>query len=310
MRVLSWNVNGALPNGWPDRARKQIEFLKRYDPQPDIILLQEVNAHQRELWWEIIRTELGYEGIADTLEWAHELGESSVQPHQDISHTNGNLTAVRDADAIQKKPLQLLEGAYEDADVKHLSTHYPEKILVTECAIDGHEIEVWNVRAVPGSMKGEEKIKILETVFDRLIQCEKHPRILGGDFNTPDDELPDGQAVVDVWDKAPEIRKRWMSAELNILKGLGNVGMVDTFRYCHGYDVPDVPDTNFKDSRKEVDVPDTSFKNSRFDHIFASEALQPTDCRYDHKAYETFDGENEYSDHAPIVATFNPKHSN
>ncbi len=252
-------------------------------------MLQEVNAHQRELWRELVRTELGYEGIADTLEWAHELGESSVQPHQDISHTNGNLTAVQDADAIQRKPLELLEGAYEDVDVKHLSTHYPEKILVTECSIGGREIEVWNVRAVPGSMKGEEKIKILETVFDRIMAAESRPRVLAGDFNSPDEELPDGQAIIHA-DKHPEIQKRWLNAELNILKGLGHAGLVDTFRYVHGY--------------TDLEVEQTSFKNSRFDHIFASQEFTPEVSRYDHDAFGTFDDKNAYSDHAPILTTF------
>ena len=296
MKVASWNVNGAFPeHGWPEKIEHQIEFLNSIDLLPDVLLLQEVNWNQRDLWRDRLREKLGYDAIADTLTWAGELRESSVQPHQDIGHTNGNLTAVRGGE-LNRRRLDLLEGEFADADVKHLSTHYPEKILVSDCVVDGHELEVWNVRAVPGSMKGEEKIKILETVFDRIIQSGEGLRILGGDFNTPDDELPDGQAVVDVWDKAPEIRKRWMNAELNVLKGLGHVGMVDAFRYCHGYG--------------ELDVPATSFQNSRFDHIFASEALQPTDCYYDHRAYESFDDKNEYSDHAPIVATFHPKQSN
>lgn len=291
MKVLSWNVNGAFPtNGWSDKIRHQIEFLKKYEQLPDILLLQEVNANQRELWRDLLRSELRYEGIEDTLDWANELRQSSVQPHHEIGHTNGNLTAVKDTDAIELKPLELLEGAYEDTDVKHLSTHYPEKILVTDYTIGDTEIEIWNVRAVPGSMKGEEKIKILETVFNRIVSADERPRVLAGDFNTPDEELPDGQAIVHVLDKHPEIRNRWLNAEINILKGLGHAGLVDTFRYLHGYG--------------DLDIPDTSFKNSRFDHIFASESLQPEDCWYDHDAYNLFDDNSAYSDHAPIIATF------
>lgn len=49
-----------------------------------------------------------------------------------ISVIRGNLTAVRDADAIERKPLELFDETYDDEEIKHLSTHYPEKILVTD----------------------------------------------------------------------------------------------------------------------------------------------------------------------------------
>lgn len=283
MRVLTWNVKGAFPYQSRDEIKAQIGYLAGLDELPDLILLNEVNQYRRDFTRELIREELGFTGIVDTLSWAHELRESDVQPHHDIGHTNGNLTAVRDPNDVEQTPLELFDEAYDDEDVKHLSTHYPEKILVTNCRIDGVEIEVWNVRAVPGGMKGEEKIKIFETVFHRIMNGPEKLRILAGDFNAPDEELADGQAVTHINDKDPRIRNRWRSAFLNILKGLGHVGMVDVFRYQWGYG--------------DIDTLDESFGNSRFDHIIASEELNPTKCVYDPESFE-------YSDHAALIADF------
>lgn len=61
--------------------------------------------------------------------------------------------------------------------------------------------------------------------------------------------------------------------------------MVDVFRYQWGYG--------------KIDTLDKSFGNSRFDHIIASEALNPTACRYDPDSFE-------YSDHAALIAAFDP----
>lgn len=283
MRVLTWNVKGAFPYQSKDEIKAQIDYLTGLDELPDLLLLNEVNQYRREFTRELIREELGYAGIVDTLSWAHELRNSDVQPHHDIGHTNGNLTAVRDPDAIEHAPLELFDVAYDDEDFKHLSTHYPEKILVTTCRFDGVEIEVWNVRAVPGGMKGEEKIKIFETVFHRIMNGPEKLRILAGDLNAPDVELADGQAVTYIDDKDPGIRDRWRTAFLNILKGLGHVGMVDVFRYHWGYG--------------DIDTLEESFGNSRFDHIIGSEELNPVDCIYDPDSFE-------HSDHAALIADF------
>lgn len=283
MRVLTWNVKGAFPYQSRDEIRAQIAYLDGLDKKPDLLILNEVNQYRREFIRELITEELEYEGIVDTLSWANELRESDIPPHHDIGHTNGNLTAVREPQHITHDPLELFDEAYDDEEIKYLSTHYPEKILVTTCEFGGVEIEVWNVRAVPGSMKGEEKIKIFETVFQRIIHGDDKLRILAGDFNTPDEELADGQAVFNIDDKDPRIRDRWRSAALNLLKGLGHAGMVDVFRYQWGYG--------------DVDTLDESFGNSRFDHIIASEALNPVYCMYDPDSLE-------YSDHAALIADF------
>ncbi|ELZ42943.1 hypothetical protein C463_10075 [Halorubrum californiense DSM 19288] len=283
MRVLTRNVNGAFPHQAKDEIEAQIECLAGVADPPDLLLLNEVNQYRREFTRELIRDELGYDGIVDTLSWAHELRESDVQPHRDIGHTNGNLTAVRDADSIEHTPLELFDDTYDDADRKHVSTHYPEKILVTTYTVNGRDIKVWNVRAVPGSMKGEEKLKIFETVYNRITNDPERLRILAGDFNTPAAELPDGQPITFSDDKDPRIQDRWRTAALQILKGLGHIGMVDVFRYHWGYGT--------------IDTLDESFGNRRFDHIIASEELNPVYCEYDPESLN-------HSDHAALIADF------
>lgn len=121
-------------------------------------------------------------------------------------------------------------------------------------------------------------------MYEWLTKSEEKPRVLAGDLNSPDYELADGQAVPFGYDKDPEIQKRWVSAELNILKDLGHLGMVDTFRATHGYGSLEQLDASW-DHQK------------RFDHLFASESLSISDCRYLAEGYE-------YSDHAPIVGKF------
>jgi len=296
MIVLTWNIQGAWPGAPKERVRDQIEFIDQYENKPDIVLLQEVSRYRTEI--RNYLHEIGYTVIEDTLDWASELADSTVQPHQDISHTNGNLTAVRDGVELTHKPLDILGDEFDGVDVKYLDTHYPEKILVTDCDIGEYTVECWNVRAVPGSMKGEEKIKILETVFHRIMNGGEKLRILAGDFNTPNEELCDGQAVTFQNTKDPEIHHRWRNAELNILKGLGHVAMIDTFRAVHGFGDLDVLDVSHATRTDDpLEVPAGEVEGVRFDHIFASMDLNVSDCFYDVEGFRC-------SDHAPLIAEF------
>lgn len=296
MIVLSWNIQGAWPGSPKSRVQSQVEYVDGLKNQPDMLLLQEVSKYRTELRKYL--NDIGYKTIEDTLDWATELGDSTVQPHQDIPHTNGNMTAVGEKINLSQKPLDILGEEYDGVDVKRWDTHYPEKILVTDCELDGRVIECWNVRAVPGGMKGEEKIKILETVFHRIMNGEEKLRILAGDFNTPGKELSDGQAVTFLSDKDPQIRNRWRSAELNILKGLGHAGMVDVFRAVHGFGNLDILDVSHATRTDEpLAVPEGEVEGVRFDHLFASQELGVRDCYYDVDGFR-------HSDHAPLIAEF------
>lgn len=288
MDVLTWNVQGAVPpQGSPDRIRNQVRFLAEEAERPDVLLLNEVTANRRELWHNELNS-VGYSIIEDTLDWAVELADSDIPPHHEIGHVNGNLTAVHDEaeiSGIERESPSIRAGAYDGADLKHWSTNFPEKILVTTA--ESRDLEFWNVRAVPRNPWGEEKVKILETVYERIRRSDAGTRVLGGDFNAPKIEREDGTIVP--WEPNDEETdlERWKGAEENILTGLESEEMVDVFRELHGYG--------------ELDIIDTSHKSRRFDHLIASAELGPEMCQY-------LGNGLSHSDHAPLLASFERPH--
>lgn len=300
MRVMSWNVQGVFaPKPLDEKIPEQVEFIASIDPTPDIVFLQEVNRNRAELWRESLR-DAGYAGQLDTLGWAQELGDSQIPPHHQIQHSNGNITAVREAESVELKRPSIRDGPFEDRDLNHFDTHFPEKILVSTLRWSELEIELWNIRAVPGNSWGEEKVKIFETVYNRLLISGDRPRVLAGDFNSPDAELADGQIVPFGFDKDRDIWHRYVNAELNILRGLGTTGMIDVFRAVHGYDTEEILDVSFPTQADDpLEVPKEDIQGKRFDHILASETLPPVTCYYDCCGFK-------HSDHAPIIADFSP----
>lgn len=281
IRVMSWNVNKS--SNREGRIDDQLAFLSNWDV--DVLHLQEVRYGTNNKWldrWETGLSERGLGEIEHSCDWAAELSDSEVPPHSDIGHDNGHITAVNTEWNLARHTPTIQEHI-DETERGFFDTHFPEKILTTSLETPDEEIELWNIRAVPGNGWGEEKIKIFETVYERLSQAGYETRILTGDFNSPKAELPDGQAIPFGHDKQPGFRNRKVRAELNILKGLGHVGMRDVFREQHGYG--------------DLEVEDTSWQSKRFDHIFASDDLPATSCQYDHSGLAC-------SDHAPIIAEF------
>lgn len=301
MNVLSWNVQGAFPKYTPiERIEDQILYLNENVDCPDIIALNEVSRYRREMWINELNN-IGYTEIVHTLDWAKDLGENDIPPHQDYSHVNGNLTAVHEEfigkNLIRLEP-SIRYGPWEGADLKDWDTNLPEKILHAEMEFDDVTLELWNIRAVPGSMHGEEKVKILENTYDRIMKGSKSPCILTGDFNAPDRELPDGTTIPWRHDRDGEIARRWGEAERNLLTGLEEKGMVDVFRQQHGYGDLDILDVSHATQTEDpLAVSPGEIQGKRFDHMIASTELNPLSCHYDQAGFSC-------SDHAPMIATF------
>lgn len=303
LRVLSWNVQGAVPpNGSVERIESQIRFFEEAVNLPDLVMLNEVTTTQRERWRESL-SDIGYTEIVDTLEWAAELRESTVPPHQDYRHVNGNLIALHEssnASELTRLSPSIRYGPWENADHKDWDTNMPEKILNASVTQGDREIELWNVRAVPGSMHGEEKIKILENTYNRIVKGSESPCILAGDFNAPKEELADGTIIPWRHDQNGELARRWGEAELNILSGLEERGMVDVFRAHYGYGELDILDVSHATQTEQPEsVAPAKIGGKRFDHMIASRELDLQDCYYDRSGFT-------YSDHAPLIAEFNP----
>jgi exodeoxyribonuclease-3 len=301
MKFLSWNVQGAFPYYTPiERIKDQIEYLEQIAECPDIIALNEVNRFRRDLWVSEL-TDLGYTQLVHTLDWAEELGNSEIPPHQDYNHVNGNLTAVHESfrgDLLTRMQPSIRNGLWDDADLKDWDTNFPEKILHSTVEIDEMPLDIWNVRAVPGGMHGEEKIKIMKNTFNRIRKGCESPCILTGDFNAPDQELADGTLIPWRFDQDGDIAEMWVEAERNLLQGLADEGMVDVFRELHGYGELDILDVSHATQTEDpLSVSPGDVEGKRFDHLIASEELDPQDCRYDYEGFR-------YSDHTPLITEF------
>ncbi|WP_226042838.1 hypothetical protein [Natrinema sp. DC36] len=257
-------------------------------------MLNEVTTDRRELWHEELRDTGGYTEIVDTLDWSRQLDEIDVPPFQDFNGVNGNLIAVHsesDLQNLQRQSPSIRDAPFGDSDLKHWDTNFPEKILNAEVDHGDFTLDLWNIRTVPGSMYGEEKIKILENIYNRILAQGDRPRILAGDFNAPQDETADGEVIPWRDERNDALSERWKNAERNILTELDTVGMVDVFRAIHGYGTLDILDISHPTGEKGP------LSGKRFDHVIASEILNPNDCFYDETGLE-------YSDHAPIIAEF------
>lgn len=301
VRIFSWNVQGAFPFYTPiERVEDQVAYIESVAECPEILALNEVNRFRQELWLDEL-VELGYTEIVHTLDWAEELGESEIPPHQDYNHVNGNLTAIHesvDGSSLTRLHPSIRNGPWEGADRKDWDTNFPEKILPATIEIDGWTLELWNVRAVPGSMHGEEKIKIMNNTANRIRKGSRSPCVLTGDFNAPDRELADGTVVPWRSEKEGEAAEQWVEAELNVLRGLEECGMVDVFRLQHGYGDLDVLDVSHATrTENPVAVPPAEVDGKRFDHLIASRELNPQNCWYEQAGFAC-------SDHAPLVGEF------
>jgi exonuclease III len=175
---------------------------------------------------------------------------------------------------------------------------WPERIL----GVQGNGISIFTTYIPPGSSHGWKKIKTLEGLYIGLATASKGPRILCGDFNTPQLERSSGQIIT--WgqrirdDDQVVLKRRWRGGtgqrwdegERNILQGLSRFDLADVYRMLHGYQREDF---SWYTKRKGV------IRGRRFDHVFASALLKPLSCTYIHSLREA-----GLSDHSPIEVVF------
>ncbi len=182
-----------------------------------------------------------------------------------------------------------------------LSVPWEEKALSVLVVTPVGELALHNVHVPPGSSNGWVKVEVLEAVYAGLSeQTRRRHTVLCGDFNTPQCELSSGEIVT--WaqeiDSSKRVRLktrirgglglRWDTAERNVLSGLQPFGFRDVFRSLHGYQVDAC---SWMLRRKGL------VRGRRFDHVFASERVEPVSCIYldawreaglsDHAAIET-----------------------
>ena len=129
----------------------------------------------------------------------------------------------------------------------------------------------------------------------------EYPRILCGDFNSPQAETRSGEVITWGQKILKDGRNRlinrcgrgdkWDKGERNVIQGLAEYDFCDIFRQLNGYESQEFS-WLFRLKGKIV-------SRRRFDHIFAAKTLNPDTCRYIHSFRE-----DNLSDHSAIEATF------
>lgn len=336
VRIASWNVNGETSVSG-SQLQAQLSFLADHAPDLDIIFLQAVrNQETHDDEWDthlatlinFFEQKLAYH-VVHTGDWARELDESEVQPHEGLNHNRCNLTASRWP--IDRRPLSLRNvGNRKPRKLNNYYSHFPEKILVTDIDVSNDEslsydrIETWNVGIVNGAHWGEEKVNMLETVYRRIyLQNTKmgHPLVLGGDFNAPQKETVDRTIVphsgpdytnypgygnprrITDDDGTAEYTfgHRWRRAEQQLFdNNLSQWDMQDAYLA--------LPDSEYQPSTTEYThiIHNGNPSKKRLDHVLVSGHFDVTNCGIWNGLGTTpngLRGNGSYkSDHAPVVA--------
>lgn len=188
-----------------------------------------------------------------------------------------NLVAVRGR-------IAMLAGlAFADPVQARLA--FPEKYLAVRVLTDHAQMDLHNAHLPPGVTRGVIKMHAFRAIRARIDEPTDVPRVLCGDFNTPQSEDDEG---VTTWASAhPRFRAEWDAAERDVLM---HPSVRDVYREQHRAGTP-FPASHF-----------TRGTPRRYDHIFASPELVTVRCRY------LTDWLTEgLSDHAAVEAELVPK---
>jgi exonuclease III len=284
MRVISWNIQA----GGGNRKAKLVDAV--IARKPDVVTFQEVTPGSVDSFRELFRaTELAH--FTDSFPRCNA----------------GKLTGCRSYGELvaSRWPLEQIASTSFGAP-------WAEKVLSVDLESPHGRVELHSVHLPNGSSNGWTKIEMFEAIYKKLARNVKHHRILCGDFNSPIQEMADGQIrtcgqvtlgpdgryiICESWEdkqgrRFPE--ERWDMAERQVLQGLRRYDLSDVFRAKHRYGHEEFSYYIYNRGRRI---------GRRFDHIFASHLLEVIGCEYLHDLREV----QKLSDHAPIEALFAPK---
>jgi exonuclease III len=255
LKLLNWNVAG--------RTRvlpEQIAAVVRREP--DLAALQEIRASTLPSWSDA----LAREGLVSCVDSSTRAGGRRLF----------NLTASR----------------WELAELPPLVAPQPERVLSVVAKSPHGQIEIHNAHIPPAPSNGVIKVETCEKLFERLAQRSAVHRILCGDLNTPRHETEEG-TIETFASNRPDCEARWDAAERSLLVGLGEWGLVDSFREINGYGRRDVSWVmRSRYGRRSA---------HRLDHVLASPQLGVVDCDYIHGWREA-----GLSDHSAMETLFAP----
>lgn len=260
MRFITWNVDKGL-------RTNQVPFL--VEAAPDVVALQEVSGRHRSF----TRASLEQLGLRHVLH----------TPEGERGSAYGLVLASR-------WPLLRVEPGDVGLDVV-------ERVLCAVLDVPGGSIEVTTVHVPPGMRKvagrpdPSAKIQTFQALTEFYGRPATAPRVLLGDFNTPQDELVDGTQTF--FGNAHQ-----RGVEEAFYRVASRQSLRDTFRILHftpghGFAKPAVSWLN-KGNR-------ASSRPRRFDHVFASPELRVVSANY-------ADAERIWnanvSDHLPLTVEF------
>jgi exodeoxyribonuclease III len=274
MKLVSWNINGRVA-----KASAQCGALA--SREPDIVALQEVTTRT----CPILRSGLKSHGLPFAVD---SFG---------LAPSTSELTGPRRYGLLiaSRFPVGAVAGV-------RFAVPWPKRILAATIAGPGCQLELYTTHIPPGSTNYWIKVEMLEGLYAALASTPRGPRILCGDFNTPQLERPNGEIVtwaqgmdeqgrVVLWERfRGGSGARWDAAERNVLEGLARFDLADVYRSLHGYVVYDC---SWYLRRKGTVV------GRRFDHVFAAACLRPMRCEYLHAFREA-----ALSDHSPMEVVF------
>ena len=274
MKCITWNLRGIVGN-----APKQMDAVIKH--QPDIVAFQEVTINSVNIIKNILSPY--YSSIVDSFELANDKSVL-IGPRQ-----YGELIATN----FKVKTL-----SPQEFDIP-----WQERVLSINVLHHKGTIEFHNAYIPPGSTNRWKKIETLEGIYKCLAIQTTTKRILCGDFNTPQEELLK-YGIVTFAQKinkigVPKLKEiirggsgeRWDKGERNILEGLREYNLLDSYRQIHH-----IPKKaySFELVRKGRIV-----AQRRYDHFFSSKELNTKSAEYLHQFRK-----NRLSDHSPLEVIF------
>jgi len=261
MNLITWNVN--------KRKAVDRQMAALIERSPDMIALQEVSLSTLPRWREAL-TEWGYPHVVDSYHDGHMPRRSFVMTGSRYPLVARETTGIAWAQGIVSAWVETPAGVVDVTNV-----HVP--------SIGRYQYEL--------------KAGFMEGVFSRVARHGDYPRVLCGDFNSPQMETSGGEVITfcqtrradGTW-KVMRGWERMHQAERNLLVGLDAFGMVDAYRAVHGYEKQD--SSWYAKSKGRL-------FGFRLDHVIASRSLKPTRFEYLHEWRDT-----NLSDHAAADVTF------
>ncbi len=283
MRVLSWNIRGIKGLG-DKRLDDMLQGLGGLGP--DVLLLQEV-GHAGELP-KRLRAGLAALGFSY---FHHAAPGHGMLPHAEYGSAIASRWRISDHASTWLVPTQ----------GKGLRS---ELIARATLHIEGLAVEVISAHMPNGSGNGWTKIEHFEALVRHIERLRDRPVILGGDFNEPRIERPDGRWLCfgeslyggNVWrpwkhwthNGVRDTGQRWCSAVRSVLAADNVGGLVDACRAVRG---PAAVATTHV----------AKGQNRFFDHILASRHFTIEDMGFEHAWREA-----GWSDHSAVWAKLKP----